>query len=132
MSMQTRLAKVTEKLGGTDLTPAQRVVLIQRRMDYIRALETDPAANLAELEAGFVTACMPFSQRHGISYAAWRSVGVPARVLRLAGWKEARAAGGRPRKAAQPTEAPEAAVEPQEPRKRQRGTTRTSPATVAV
>jgi hypothetical protein len=41
--------------------------------------------DLAELEAEFVKAALPYSRRKGITYAAWRAAGVEARLLRAAG-----------------------------------------------
>jgi hypothetical protein len=40
----------------------------------------------AELEAGFIEHGYEWAERRKVSYAALRSVGVPARVLREAGW----------------------------------------------
>jgi hypothetical protein len=55
---------------------------------YLRALPGADAAALAhfdELEQRFVTAAGSFSQRYGISYDAWRDVGVELEVLHRAG-----------------------------------------------
>ena len=40
---------------------------------------------LSALEADFVSAARSYSERKGISYAAWRAVGVPPAVLKKAG-----------------------------------------------
>jgi hypothetical protein len=37
------------------------------------------------LEAAFIAVAGPYSARKGLSYAAWRAVGVKPRVLRAAG-----------------------------------------------
>jgi hypothetical protein len=63
-----------------------RVGLIQERMD----LEAEPVAmddkvDVAEFEAAFVAVANSYSRRRGISYAAWREIGVAAVVLREAG-----------------------------------------------
>jgi hypothetical protein len=41
--------------------------------------------DLTELEQEFVKAALGYSERRGISYAAWREAGVPASVLKQAG-----------------------------------------------
>ena len=43
------------------------------------------ATDVAELEQGFVAVARSFSERRGISYAAWREAGVSAAVLKQAG-----------------------------------------------
>jgi len=70
-------------------SPHDRVIRIQRRMDVVAALSgmTDPDPDeLRRIEDAFVAAVGPYSERHRISYAAWRAVGVPAAVLRRAGF----------------------------------------------
>jgi hypothetical protein len=63
--------------------PLERLDLIVRRNEL--------AAQLAEpvddgsAEAEFVEVAAAYSQRKGISWPAWREVGVPAEVLRRAG-----------------------------------------------
>ena len=37
------------------------------------------------LEAAFIQVAEPYSRRNGISYEAWRAVGVEGRVLEAAG-----------------------------------------------
>ncbi len=90
-SIQTRLAVIEADLETAD--PLTRVNLLQERMD----LETELAAkeaviDLGELEDDFVEAVAEYSERKGISYAAWREAGVDASVLRRAGLR--RGAGG--------------------------------------
>ena len=41
--------------------------------------------DMGELESGFVKAAASYGGRRGISYAAWREVGVPAAALKAAG-----------------------------------------------
>lgn len=65
-----------------------RVTLLQRKMDLedeLATLEGTGSFNLEELEAAFVAAVSGYSERKGISYAAWREAGVEARVLREGG-----------------------------------------------
>ena len=69
-----------------DADPLQRVLLIQERIDLGEELAgLQDATDVAELEQGFVAVAGSFSERRGISYAAWREAGVSAAVLKQAG-----------------------------------------------
>ena len=48
------------------------------------------SANLSVLEEEFIEAVKGYSGRKGISYSAWREIGVPADVLRRAGMAQTR------------------------------------------
>ncbi len=79
-SIKKRLATIESQLD--DASPIQRLQLIQERMDLGRALAMlDTKVDLSALETGFVKAGASYSKRKGISYAAWRELGVPADVL---------------------------------------------------
>lgn len=69
------------------LPPMQRLGLIQRRMDLVKALEdmSGPQVDLDALEAEFVKVAAAYSKAKGISYAAWREIGVDSAVLKKAG-----------------------------------------------
>jgi hypothetical protein len=83
-SMQKRIDKIDSELAGAD--PLKRVGLIQERLDLTAELETaGRKVDLTELEQGFVDAARAYSERKGISYAAWRQLGVEAAVLKRAG-----------------------------------------------
>jgi len=84
-SIQKKLAEIEAELEGvTD--PLRRVVLVQLRMDLEDELERmDATIDIAPLEAAFVKVAKGYSERKGISYAAWREVGVTPDVLRAAG-----------------------------------------------
>jgi hypothetical protein len=83
-SIKKRLGKIDADLGAAD--PLKRVELVQERMDLETELANlETGVDLTELEAGFVGAAKGYSERKGISYAAWRAVGVPADVLKSAG-----------------------------------------------
>ena len=63
-----------------------RLALVQERMDLDAALAAaETTVDLTALEDGFVEAAAGYGERKGISYAAWREVGVPAAVLKRAG-----------------------------------------------
>ncbi len=55
-------------------------------MDSERQLaELADPLDMDALEEGFVSSAAGYSERKGISYAAWREAGVPAAVLKRAG-----------------------------------------------
>lgn len=83
-AIASRLAKIDTEIHAVD--PLQRVLLVQERLDLRAEQAASAQANdLVELEAAFVEAVGPYSQRKGISYAAWREVGVSAAILKRAG-----------------------------------------------
>jgi len=84
-TLQERLAKLTDQ-AAQELDALKRVALLQRKLESERALaQAKAVADTAALEDGFVAAAGTYSQRKGISYAAWREAGVPAAVLKRAG-----------------------------------------------
>lgn len=83
-SIDKRLAKIAEELGNAD--QLTKLNLIQERMDLTEELEaSENKPDLSELEAGFISAAASYSERKGITYAAWRELGVSAATLRDAG-----------------------------------------------
>ena len=82
--MEQRLAKATA--GIATASSLQRLDLIQERIDLTKALSasSDTAVDISAQEDAFVEAAQAYSGRKGISYAAWREMGVPAAVLRRA------------------------------------------------
>lgn len=84
-TLEKRLVGVEEQLG-TEQDPLTRVELQQRKIDTQEQLaELADQADVEHLEEAFVEAVAGYSERKGISYAAWRAEGVPAAVLRRAG-----------------------------------------------
>jgi hypothetical protein len=84
-SVKRRLDAVRDEIGkeGNSL---RRVELTQKQMDLEQALRSVRSqADHAALENGFIRYAAGYSERKGISYAAWRSAGVPAAVLVKAG-----------------------------------------------
>ncbi len=81
-----RITKVDELLVSAD--PLRRVHLTQERIElhaeYVR-LTNGNHAELSQLERDFVRVVRSYGDRHGITYAAWRQVGVEATVLEKAG-----------------------------------------------
>jgi hypothetical protein len=83
-SIKKRLSVIESSLD--DASPIQRLQLVQERMDLGKELATiDTKVDLTALEQAFVKTAGGYSDRKGISYAAWRELGVPADVLKRAG-----------------------------------------------
>ena len=83
-SIKQRLEAIESSLD--DASPIQRLRLVQERMDLGKELAAmDTKVDLTELEKSFVKTAGGYSERKGISYAAWRELGVPADVLKKAG-----------------------------------------------
>lgn len=69
-----------------EATGVKRLTLIQDRLDCVAELEAyGQADNIKELEAAFIKVAATYSERTGVSFQAWREVGVPASVLNEAG-----------------------------------------------
>ena len=69
-----------------DANPLNRLQLVQERMDLTTELANmDNAVDVTAVEGAFVEAAAGYADRKGISYAAWRELGVPADVLKRAG-----------------------------------------------
>ena len=83
-SMQKRLDRIDTELVTAD--PLKRLQLIQERLDLKAELDAaGEKVDLSGLEQEFVDAAAAYSARKGISYAAWRELGVEAAVLKRAG-----------------------------------------------
>ena len=83
-SINARLAAIDEELASAD--PLSELKLVQERKDLtIELANMDSGVDLTSLEAEFVKVAQGYSERQGISYAAWREVGVEASVLKRAG-----------------------------------------------
>lgn len=82
--IQKRLAQI--ELDLPTANPLNRVKLIQERMDLTAELnKSDEPVDLSDLEADFIANAKGYSERKGISYKAWRELGVAAAVLKQAG-----------------------------------------------
>jgi len=82
--MEKRVIAIDEALATAD--PLSRVHLVQERFDLQAHLANgENQIDLSALEAEFIDAAAAYSERKGISYPAWREVGVPPRVLKEAG-----------------------------------------------
>jgi hypothetical protein len=69
----------------------QRLQLVQERLDLTRELQAMSApTDIGPLEDAFVEAAKEYSDGKGISYTAWRELGVPAEILKRAGVAQTR------------------------------------------
>ncbi len=83
--LRDRIAATQQAIEDED-DPQARLELIQQRMDdEERLAHEESRESIDDLEPGFVDVASSYSERKGISYAAWRELGVPARVLKTAG-----------------------------------------------
>ena len=83
-SIKKRLATIDGQLKDAD--PLTELRLVQERRDLENELlSMDSAVDLSAIESSFVKVARSYSERQGISYAAWREVGVEASVLKKAG-----------------------------------------------
>lgn len=83
-SIGKRLAAIVDELNDVD--PVKELKLIQERIDLEHELaNTGHDIDISTLEADFVAVAKAYSARNGISYAAWRAIGVDASVLKTAG-----------------------------------------------
>lgn len=83
-SVSRRLSAIEDEIAGAN--PVRELELVQERFDLERELATmQTKVDPKSLEAGFVKVAATYSKRKGISYAAWRAVGVEPAVLKQAG-----------------------------------------------
>jgi hypothetical protein len=83
-SIKKRLIVIEHEIASA--SPLHRLQLVQERMDLQRESEQlGTKTDVSSLEAAFVKTAARYADRKGISYAAWRELGVPADVLGRAG-----------------------------------------------
>jgi hypothetical protein len=86
--VRRELAEVANELVNADTL--RRLDLLQKRIDLqVEVAKMENSVDMAALEAQFVAVAGDYSSRKGISYEAWRAMGVTARVLKAAGITEA-------------------------------------------
>ncbi|MEM9615857.1 MAG: hypothetical protein AAF962_16085 [Actinomycetota bacterium] len=79
-----RLERIDEELESSD--PLRRLQLVQERIDLNEELSTmDQGVDIDELEKEFTRVAKGYAERKGITYAAFRQIGVSAAVLKRAG-----------------------------------------------
>lgn len=83
-SVSKRLATISEELETAD--PLNELKLVQERRNLQTELEAKNAdVDRSAVEEAFVNVAGSYGERQGISYNAWREVGVDASVLKRAG-----------------------------------------------
>ena len=83
-SIKKRLDAIDSQIKGAD--PLSELRLIQERRNLESELQSmGTAVDLSSIEDSFIKVAKVYSDRQGISYAAWREVGVEASVLKRAG-----------------------------------------------
>ena len=83
-SIAKRLATIEAERAAAD--PVKELRLVQERLNLEAELANmGNVVDTSALEAEFVKVARSYGQRTGVSYAAWRAVGVPAAVLTAAG-----------------------------------------------
>lgn len=84
-AIQRRL-KVTEDRLANESNRLKQLELTQQKMNLENALKASSGdSDEAKLRQDFVKVAAAYGKRQGISYKAWRAVGVPASVLKQAG-----------------------------------------------
>lgn len=83
-SIDRRMNSIDNQLESAN--QIKRLSLIQERIDLLKEREAlQRKVDLTGLEADFARTAKTYGQRKGISYAAWRELGVPAATLKKAG-----------------------------------------------
>ena len=83
-SIGKRLEKIAE--GIESASPLSRLQLVQERMDLEEELASmSETVDISGLETDFIKVAAAYGSRKGISYGAWREIGVDASVLKQAG-----------------------------------------------
>jgi hypothetical protein len=83
-SIQKRLERIDAEMESAD--HLKRLQMVQERLDlHAELARAGEKVDLTSLEADFVASAKPYSTRKGISYSAWRELGVTAPVLKKAG-----------------------------------------------
>jgi hypothetical protein len=82
-SIKRRLASIDTSIADTD--PLARLHLIEEKQRLEAELTSSgDTLDLGALEKSFIKVARPYGERKGISYSAWRAVGVSAPVLQQA------------------------------------------------
>ena len=90
-SVKARISAIGEAMA--DASATKRLGLVQERLDLeaeLDAMTRASSVDMGSLEAGFIKAASSYGSRRGISYAAWREMGVSANTLKSAGIRRTR------------------------------------------
>ena len=87
--LQKRLDETVQRLESEQLDPVTRLKLVQERRNLEDRLVQSDHQDISELEVEFIRSAKPWAESQGVSYAAFREIGVPASVLKSAGLAKA-------------------------------------------
>lgn len=83
-TVQKRIDAIESELESAK--SLKKLQLIQERLDLIDELEhMDSTVDIEALEKDFIEVARPYAERRGISYSAFREMGIEANVLKKAG-----------------------------------------------
>lgn len=83
-SIRKKLTAIEKELASA--SPLNRLHLVQEQRDLEAELaHSGQSVDVAALEKEFIRVAKDYSTRKGLSYSAWRAVGVSAHVLEKAG-----------------------------------------------
>lgn len=83
-SIKRKLSSIEKELATA--APLNRLHLVQEQRDLEAELaHSGQSVDVAALEKDFIRVAKDYSARKGLSYSAWRAVGVSAPVLEKAG-----------------------------------------------
>ena len=83
-SIARRLDRIDEEIATA--SQVKKLELTQERMNLTDELaHMEAPLDMSAIEDEFVAAAKSYGEHKGISYAAWREIGVPAAVLKRAG-----------------------------------------------
>ncbi len=83
-SIAKRLTAIDNEFSSADAVKELR--LVQERIDLQAELATmGTTVDMGALEAEFIKVAKAYGERTGVSYAAWRAVGINPSVLKAAG-----------------------------------------------
>ena len=93
---RARITAISTKIAK-ESDPLNRLSLAQEQVDLEKLLANPGGSNgtksVDDLTKSFVRSARRYSERKGISWSAWRRIGVPARVLTKAGVQRTRVNG---------------------------------------
>jgi hypothetical protein len=83
-SIRKKLSAIEKELASA--SPLNRLHLVQEQRDLEAELaHSDQSVDVATLQRDFIRVAKDYSARKGLSYSAWRAVGVSVQVLEKAG-----------------------------------------------
>ena len=85
-SVKARISAIEDAMDAA--STSKRLSLIQERLDLnaeLAAMNEANSVDMGSLEAAFVKAASSYGTQRGISYTAWREIGVSATTLKAAG-----------------------------------------------